>query len=60
MVKRYEEAISVIDKCMEMRLGDVNFIMRGQIELTLSGTNPPVNGLIELYSLTPITRLVIR
>jgi len=60
MVKRYEEAISVIDKCMEMRLGDVNFIMRGQIELTLSGMSPPVNGLIELSSLTPITRLVLR
>ena len=48
MVKRYEEAISVIDKCMEMRLGDVNIIMWGQVKLTLSGTSPPVNGLIEL------------
>ena len=35
MLKRYEDAIPVIDKCMELRPGDVNFIMRGQVEYNL-------------------------
>ena len=35
MLSKYEEAIPVIDKCMELRPGDVNFIMRGQVEYNL-------------------------
>lgn len=35
MVNKYEEAIPVIDKCMELQPGDVNFIMRGQVEYNL-------------------------
>ena len=35
MLEMYEEAIPVIEKCMEMKPGDVNFIMRGQVEYNL-------------------------
>jgi tetratricopeptide (TPR) repeat protein len=35
MLEMYEDAIPVIEKCMELKPGDVNFIMRGQIEYNL-------------------------
>ena len=35
MLQRHEEAIPVIDKCMELQPGDVNFIMRGQVDYAL-------------------------
>ena len=36
MLQRNEEAIPVIDKCMELQPGDVNYIMRGQVEYSLN------------------------
>jgi len=36
MLQRNEEAISVIEKCMELQPGDVNFIMRGQVDFILN------------------------
>jgi tetratricopeptide (TPR) repeat protein len=35
MVKRYEDAIPVIERCMKLKPGDVNFIMRGQMDYNL-------------------------
>ncbi len=35
MLKRNKDAIPVIEKCMELQQGDVNFIMRGQVEYNL-------------------------
>jgi tetratricopeptide (TPR) repeat protein len=35
MLQRNEEAIPVIEKCMELQPGDVNFIMRGQVDYAL-------------------------
>ncbi len=35
MLQRNEEAIPVIEKCMELQPGDVNFIMRGQVDYVL-------------------------
>ncbi len=36
MLQRNEEAIPVIEKCMELQPGDVNFIMRGQVDYILN------------------------
>ena len=36
MVQRNDEAIPVIEKCMELQPGDVNFIMRGQVDYILN------------------------
>ena len=35
MKERYEEAVPVIEKCMELRPSDVNFLMRGQVDYIL-------------------------
>ncbi len=35
MLQRNEEAIPVIEKCIELQPGDVNFIMRGQVDYAL-------------------------
>ena len=35
MLQRNEEAIPIIEKCMELQPGDVNFIMRGQVDYAL-------------------------
>ena len=35
MMERYEEAVPVIEKCMELRPSDVNFLMRDQVDYSL-------------------------
>lgn len=35
MLQRYEEAIPVIERCMELQPGDVNYLMRGQVDYIL-------------------------
>ena len=35
MLQRNEEAIPVIEKCMELQPGDVNYLMRGQVDYIL-------------------------
>jgi tetratricopeptide (TPR) repeat protein len=32
MLQRHEEAIPVIERCMELQPGDVNYLMRGQVD----------------------------
>jgi tetratricopeptide (TPR) repeat protein len=35
MLQRHEEAIPVIERCMELQPGDVNYLMRGQVDYIL-------------------------
>jgi tetratricopeptide (TPR) repeat protein len=35
MLQRHEEAIPVIERCMELQPGDINYLMRGQVDYIL-------------------------